>query len=134
MLPKSYLIEGYATKLRFGGPITKDLLEKLKEIASYSTKVVAWYPHWYDGTVRGPFGRWFTLTGGDNGMGDPVKYPTPVADIGDDVAFAAAAMNSFVPLMNEVERLNGQIEAIKNVKMPPEVFRQVAEILERRDG
>lgn len=70
--------------------------KRIREIearCNAATKVVAWYPHGYDGTVRGPFGRWFKCTGGDNGMGDPIKYPTPVASIEDDVAYAACAMN-----------------------------------------
>lgn len=99
--------------------------KKLKEIADKSTKVVAWYPHEYGddrayghATVRGPFGRWFACFGGDNGMNDPIKYPTPVAEIADDVKFAAAAMNNLVPLCDEVDKLREQlrmaVEAIKS--------------------
>ncbi len=111
--------------------MNKERREELRKLANASTKVVAWYPHKYGGkghfggnaTVRGPFGRWFECYGGDNGMGDPVKYPVPVADIGDDVEFAAAAMNSLVPLLDEIDRLetaladaNGAI--VRNSGMP----------------
>lgn len=72
--------------------ITKADLEELKRLCEASTQVVGWYAH--PSAVRGPFGRWFTCSGGDNGMGDPVKYPVPVAQISDDCKFAAAAMNA----------------------------------------
>lgn len=111
-----------STKLRnesYGNatPFTPELLARLREIASKSTRVVAWYPHGYhdgrmpgcDGTVRGPFGRWFGVCGGDNGMGDPIKYPTPVADSRDDVEFCAAAMNHFEGLLEEVVRLRQDV-------------------------
>lgn len=92
----------------------------LRALAEASTNVVAWYPHsQYDGyhpgqaAVRGPFGRWFLVSGGDNGMNDPVKYPTPVADLYDDAKFAAAAMNNLIPLLDEIEALEAEIALLK---------------------
>lgn len=92
---------------------TKLSREELREIASKSTNVVAWYSRPYEGQVRGPFGRWFSLDGGDNGMGDPIKYPTPVAPIGDDCDFAAAAMNNLVPLLDELDLAEKKIAELQ---------------------
>lgn len=90
--------------------------KELRKLAEASTEVVSWYPHsQYDGyhvgkaSVRGPFGRWFLVSGGDNGMGDTIKYPTPVADLFDDAKFAAAAMNNLIPLLNEIEQLEVEL-------------------------
>lgn len=84
--------------------MNRERLDELERLLSNSTKVVSWYPHsQHDGyhpgsaSVRGPFGRWFLVSGGDNGMnGNP---PTPVADLYDDAKFAAAAMNSLSELI-----------------------------------
>lgn len=96
--------------------------EELRKLAEASTRVVGWYAHsQYDGyhpgsaSVRGPFGRWLMVEGGDNGMGDPVKYPTPVADLYDDAKFAAAAMNSLVPLLDENEQLEKELSFARQV-------------------
>jgi hypothetical protein len=85
-------------------------IEKLKELKERSTNVVAWYAHPRE--VRGPFGRWFTCDGGDNGMGDPVKYPTPVAPIEDDCAYAAAAMNAVPSLIKQIELMEWALNEI----------------------
>lgn len=91
--------------------------KKLRELAERSTRVVAWYPHSkHDGyhpgkaSVRGPFGRWLLVEGGSNGLNDEGNHPTPVADLDDDANFAAAAMNNFVPLLDEVQRLESALE------------------------
>jgi len=47
-------------------------------------------------------------------MGDPAGYPTPVADLFDDAKFAAAAMNSLVELLDEIDRLESQL-GVKHV-------------------
>ena len=86
-----------------------ETIRLLRDKANKSSKVVGWYPHGYDGTVRGPFGRWFTCTGGKNNG----KQPKSIADIADDVEFAAVAMNHLVPLLNEVERLNKRIAELE---------------------
>lgn len=100
-------------------PVTKDERKALRAIAEKSTPVVAWYPHGPgdgyhpgQGSVRGPFGRWFLVSGGDNGMQDPVKYPVPVAPLEDDAKFAAAAMNNLVPLLDELDLRDKMIEEL----------------------
>lgn len=92
----------------------------LRALAEASTRVVGWYPHsQYDGyhpgkaSVRGPFGRWLLVEGGDNGMRDPVKYPTPVADLYDDAKFAAAAMNNLVPLLDAIDEMEKELADLK---------------------
>lgn len=84
-------------------------LERLETLKRESTQVVSWYAHSQgDGyhlgkaSVRGPFGRWFLVQGGDNGMGDPVKYPVPVADLYADAKYAAAAMNALPGLIQDL--------------------------------
>lgn len=100
--------------------ITRQALDKLRTIACASTKAVAWYAHsQYDGShpeqasVRGPFGRWFLVLGGDNGMGDPVKHPTPVAGLFDDAKFAAAAMNSLSSLLDHIDAQAAEIAELR---------------------
>ena len=94
--------------------------KKLRELAKSSTKVAGWYAHsQYDGyhlgqaSVRGPFGRWFLVSGGDNGMKDPVNHPVPVSDLFDDAKFAAAAMNNLVALLDEIEVLESRIKELE---------------------
>lgn len=83
--------------------MTKDELDALREVAANATQVVSWYPHGVeDGTVRGPYHRWFKCTGNEDG-----KHPT--ANIENDVNFAAAAMNNLVPLLDHIEELERQI-------------------------
>ncbi len=91
--------------------ITKELKNELRKLAENSTKVVSWYPHsQYDryhpgkASVRGPFGRWFLLDGGECKNGSP-ELGQGVADLYDDAKFAAAAMNNLVPLLDRVEEL-----------------------------
>lgn len=103
--------------------MTKDDRARLRLLAAKSTEVVSWYPyplgdsyHPGQASVRGPFGRWFLVGGGDNGMGDPIKYPVPVADLDDDARFAAAAMNNLVPLLDEIDRLEKEVESLKRPK------------------
>jgi hypothetical protein len=90
--------------------MTNTELDTLEELHSKSTRVVAWYPH--PGQVRGPFGRWFEITKGSNGMGDEIKYPTPVADTADDARYAAAAMNSVPKLIAEIRKLKGELNKL----------------------
>ncbi len=84
-------------------------LLELRELAAKSTRVVGWYAHsQHDGyhpgkaAVRGPFGRWMLIEGGEN---RPGEMGEGVADLYDDAKFAAAAMNSLVPLLNEIDQL-----------------------------
>jgi hypothetical protein len=109
--------------------------EYLRNLAKNSTEVVAWYPHskgdgYHPGRscVRGPFGRWMLIEGGDNGMGDPVRYPTPVADLDDDAKFAAAAMNNMVPLLDEIDRLEAEIGWLKSHAEDVRASAEIAEM------
>lgn len=95
--------------------LTAELEKEIEEKLEKSTKVVAWYPHsQYDGyhlgeaSVRGPFGRWFLVSGGHNGM-NQTEYPTPVADLCDDAKYCAIAMNSIPILLNEINALRERI-------------------------
>ena len=73
-------------------------LIELKEIIAKSTPVVNWYDHGYeDGTIRGPFNRWFKCS-----EVSP-EYRDNVSDIANDVAFACAAMQNFLPLIKEIQ-------------------------------
>lgn len=76
-------------------------LNQLSELTQKSTDAVNWYPHRYDGTVRGPNGRWFKCL---EGAGQNLAYS------GDDVEYAAAAMNALPDLIDQLR------EAVKIVK------------------
>lgn len=97
--------------------MTDEEVQKIKEAKDKSTLVVSWYAHsQFDGyhpgqaTVRGPFGRWFRVSGGDNGIGDPVNCPTPVADMFDDAKYAALALNSVPRFIQEREELKRRLK------------------------
>lgn len=82
------------------------LLEKLDALIAETekaTKVNKWYSHPWEGTVRGPFHRWFTCAPVDE------RYQKHVASVADDTEFAAAAMNNYPAalraLKKAVERL-----------------------------
>lgn len=101
--------------------LTEKYEKEIKEALAKSTKVVGWYPYsQFDGyhlgkaSVRGPFGRWLLVEGGDNGMGDPINHPTPVADLFDDAIYAAIAMNSVPILLNEIEKLRNLVDLNAN--------------------
>lgn len=68
-----------------------------REIRAKSSQVVAWYPHRFDGTIRGPFNRWLTVSEVRE------EYKNNVASVGDDVEFFAHAANTW-------ERKNRQLE------------------------
>lgn len=85
--------------------MTKQRRDQLREIASKSTKVVAWYDD--GGTVRGPFNRWFHCTD------VPEQYRSHVAWAGDDCTFAAAAMNNLVPLLDELDAMDKEIADLR---------------------
>lgn len=90
--------------------MTNEQLKELRDLASKSTRVVAWYPHGRgnqcglnEATVRGPCFRWFRVVGGED-------YATRVADVEDDAKFAAAAMNNLVPLLDEIDALRALLK------------------------
>jgi hypothetical protein len=80
---------------------TPEKLLELKDVITKSTQVVNWYDHGLeDGTIRGPWNRWVTCS--ENIEEVDKGY---VAHRADDVAFACAAMQNFLPLVNEVQSL-----------------------------
>lgn len=88
--------------------LTPERLMELREIANASTKVTGWYAHSRE--VRGPFCRWFAVSE------VAPEYRKHVADPVDDVRFAAAAMNSLVPLLDLVEKLTAAQQVTRSDK------------------
>ena len=88
----------------------------LEEAIKRSTQVVAWYPH-HEGdqckmgeaTVRGPWNRWFVVSGGN---GESARK-AGVASTQDDARFAAAAMNNVAKLLEENKKFKREIELLK---------------------
>lgn len=104
--------------------LSKDQIQALRELKEKSTQVVRWYPHsQYDGyhpgkaSVRGPFGRWMLIEGGEHGLGEygtgKAKLGEGVADLYDDAKFAAAAMNSLPTLLNMIETKDKTIQDLR---------------------
>lgn len=88
-------------------------LEELRAIAAKASKVVGWYPYpkgdgYHPGkaSVRGPYGRWFLVEGGVDANGELYEG---MADLNDDAKFAAAALNNFAPLLDEIDRLRSAL-------------------------
>ena len=74
----------------------KQQLQTLLKLADAASPVVAWYAHGNEnGTVRGPFHRWFTCSEVED------RYKQHVASVDDDCRYAAAAMNA-VPTLVKV--------------------------------
>lgn len=101
-------------------PLSLKERKHARELEAKSTQVNAWYPHsQYDGyhhgkaSVRGPFGRWLLVEGGDNGM-DQREYPTPVADLYDDAKYAAEAMNNYPRALNDLDSKDATIVRLRN--------------------
>lgn len=98
---------------------TKECLEQLRDLCDKSTRVNAWYPHsQYDGyhsgkaSIRGPFGRWLLVEGGESGAPGG-KLGSGVADLYDDAKFAAAAMNSMPALLDLIDEKDRKIAELK---------------------
>ena len=84
---------------------TESLLKELEELEKNSSRVVAWYSHGdEDGTIRGPWHRWFKCQEGDNGR------PDSIGTVKEDCDYAAAAMNSLPALLQIIKT---QREALK---------------------
>ncbi len=99
--------------------MTKDELNMLRILAEKSTRVQGWYPystgdgyHPTEASVRGPFGRWFRVSGGESGAGG--KLGEGVADLNDDAKFAAAAMNNLVALLDENDMLTRERDTARD--------------------
>ncbi len=92
---------------------TKIELDALEALALKSTPVNSWYAHGpgdqcknTEATVRGPYHRWFTISGATD------QYKEHVGDLYDDARFAAAAMNNMLPLIARIRELEKQIGAL----------------------
>ena len=73
--------------------------DEVLKLLKKATKVVGWYAHAEDYTVRGPFCRWFKVT-------DVLpQYEKSVGSKFDDVRYASACMNYAPILALEVQRL-----------------------------
>jgi hypothetical protein len=91
-------------------------ISKLETLWEKSTQVVAWYAHGdYDGTIRGPFCRWFKCT-----EIEP-EYQKHCGSIKDDVEYATAALNSVPHLIaayraqsDRIATLEAQLKYAKN--------------------
>ena len=91
--------------------MNKEERQFLRSLAKASTEVNQWSYHGADSTVRGPFCRWFKCT-----EVDP-KYKKHVAESIDDCKFAAAAMNSMVPLLDLIDALEKDCGAWKELAL-----------------
>lgn len=67
--------------------------------------MVGWWEH--RGTIRGPWNRWFSCDVGSDTEG---KHLAPVED---DIAFAAAAMNNLVHLLDDLDEAEKKIIDLK---------------------
>lgn len=88
---------------------TKDLRAFLSELERKSSRVNGWYAHnQYDSyhpgraSVRGPFGRWLLVEGGEN---KPGELGVGIADLYDDAKFAAAIMSNARALLDDLDTL-----------------------------
>lgn len=86
----------------------ESICKEIKDRKAKSTQVNGWYAHAYeDGTIRGPFHRWFRCTE------VAPQYRQHVASVADDVEYAAAAMNYAPLLVEEYEKLKEKYEMLK---------------------
>lgn len=86
---------------------TEKLVE-LRKLAEKSSKVVRWYAHGgSDGTVRGPYMRWFKC------LEIEPEYRQYMASVTDDVEYCAAAMNELPRL---IESLEVAIKALDDIE------------------
>ena len=86
----------------------ESIMDEIKHTKSKSTQVNGCYDHGYEnGTIRGPFHRWFRCQEVDD------QYKQHVASVADDVAYAAAAMNYAPALVEEIERLQARVNELE---------------------
>jgi len=95
-MPRNYVSEEY----------TNEKLKELKRVCHRSSRVNAWYDYGSEGSVRGPWNRWFLCQKGSD------DAPESVASVKDDVTFASKAMNHFENLIDEVLRLREQVQTL----------------------
>ena len=89
--------------------MNKEERQFLRSLAKASTEVNQWSYHSDGPTVRGPYCRWFKCT-----EVEP-QYKKHVAESIDDCMFAAAAMNSMVPLLDLIDSLERECETLRNL-------------------
>lgn len=94
-------------KNRDNNELNSEELERLRQLADKGSRMVHWYTHVNDGTIRGGYCRWFTCSEGSE------KLPASIASVEDDTRFAAAAMNSFIPLLEKVDALKKEVEILR---------------------
>lgn len=82
----------------------------LKELFQKSSYVCNWYAHGPGdqvdidtATVRGPYKRWFYVTGGKG-------YEKYLGSVNDDAKYAAAAMNMMPHLIARIEELEKMLD------------------------
>ena len=79
------------------------ILDEGERIKNNSTEVVAWYPHELDGTVRGPFGRWFKAVEVHK------EYKEHVSPITEDVIYCAHALTNYPKTTKALRRAAEEI-------------------------
>lgn len=94
------------------GRLSKEVEKLLRDSLARSTNVVGWWPHGYDGTVRGPFFRWFKCA-----EVSP-EYEKNVASVEDDTEYCAMSMNAVPILLNEIDALRRENEKSNSVTDP----------------
>lgn len=87
--------------------LTVKELEYLKILKAASTNVAQWCASPHDGTIRGPFNRWLTVSDVDP------QYAKHVAFKGDDARYAAEAMNMLPKLIECIEDLRQQRDELE---------------------
>ena len=91
----------------------EQLIARVKRLSEEATPVVAWYPHPWEGQVRGPWNRWFQIIGPEEEhrvSEGPHKGTLVRASREADVAYAAAAMTYLPRLAKMVEAARRVIE------------------------
>ena len=123
----------------------RELAEQSIELEKKSSQVVQWYPHsQYDGyhpgkaSVRGPFGRWLLIEGGENDG----KLGYGIADLYDDAKYCAHSMNYAALISKEylkhaslMQEKDKEIERLNKILKSAEYWITEAKgILMRADG
>jgi len=81
--------------------VTESELKQIKYLSEQVTQTVGWYAHSKE--VRGPYFRWFICQPGDDqGTGN-------LAELSDDTAYCAMAMNVIPSLLCEIESLKEEL-------------------------
>lgn len=103
----------------------EEILSVYDTLKANSTRVNGWWAHREDGTIRGPFCRWLTVS-----EVDPI-YKKNVAEIGDDVDYAAAAMNDLPKVIEALRTAMSQIKVELCNRGLEETYEEIKEIVRR---